>query len=954
MQIHPSRGSILGTVLICAALACGLLALFGPGTGQRRPATAAARRSVEEAIRSGFPSLAPALAPEARLSSDSRTVDGRPVVGWSAEPVLVPPPGLQAAEQAAWLARTQRQGMVGVKPFFPNNYTDPVVVEGGGVRVSLLALGAAHVTAQTDQGKVVYRDAYPQTDIIHAISPERSEEFMLLHTADAPRRFEYEISSGDSVAQVELENGGLRFTDGQGKGLRIEPPYVVDASGTRSSSAVRWELGSERADNKRSLTLLMDPAGLTYPLVIDPSWSTTGSMGAGRGYHSATLLPNGKVLVAGGVAYSGTLNLAELFDPITGTWSSTSNMLEVHYDHTATMLPSGKVLVVGGGTSGAELYDSATGGWSSAGSMSRARFFHTATLLNSGKVLVAGGFSGGVVDATAELYDPIAGTWSATINLTVARRFHTATLLGGSVSSKVLFAGGQSLAAGGDLSSAELYDPASGALGAFSATGSLTGGSTRYNHTATLLNTGLVLLAGGIGSNTFGSSELYTVGSGTFAATATLLSTRQNHSATIQPDGQVLVAGGTDAAGTTYRVTAEYFDPAGNAGAGQWNSAPSLAAARAFQSMTMLPNGTILVAGGQNGSSSYLTSSEIYNVASATATFDSTRNSGNTIINMVTSRSYQTSTLLPNGTVLIAGGENGGGALTNCELFDPVAKSWTATGNLGGGASWTREFHTATLLPNGKVLVTGGAGSDSNTPNTAELFNSGSWVGTGGMATNRQYHVATLLTNGTVLVTGGRDGSTYRTSTEVYDPTSETWPLGSNMATARAFHSATLLNSGKVLVAGGQNGNGSFVSSAEIYDPITTSWSTTGSLATVRANHTATLLPNGKVLVAGGSNNITNVAASAELYDPGTGLWSTAGSMATARAYHTATLLPTGKVLIAGGGTTSGGFNSAELYDPIGNSWSVTATLVTARRNHTATLLPNGRVLLAGGLDEVI
>ncbi len=208
---------------------------------------------------------------------------------------------------------------------------------------------------------------------------------------------------------------------------------------------------------------------LTSAELYDPAtgiWTYTGSLNTARADHTATLLPNGKVLVAGGYNGGPELSSAELYDPASGTWTHTGSLNTARREHTATLLPNGKVLVAGGLNSGssltsAELYNPANGSWTpTTRSLNDARFAHTATLLPNGKVLVAGGlngFPGGSILSSAELYDPATGTWTATGSLNTARVRHTAMLL---PNGKVLVAGGPDDS--GDLTSAELYDPMSG------------------------------------------------------------------------------------------------------------------------------------------------------------------------------------------------------------------------------------------------------------------------------------------------------------------------------------------------------------------------------------------------------------------------------------------------------------------------------------------------------------
>ena len=253
----------------------------------------------------------------------------------------------------------------------------------------------------------------------------------------------------------------------------------------------------------------------------------------------------------------------------------------------------------------------------------------------------------------------------------------------------------------------------------------------------------------------------------------------------------------------------------------------------------------------------------------------------------------------------------------SAELYDPATGGFTPAGTMG----IARAAHTATLLPNGKVLIAGG--------------------GTAGGS-------------GLPFFGQGIAGS------EVYDPATDSFSATGAMGTPRYAHTATLLPNGKVLIVGGfSTANlGTFTENvlltAELYDPATGAFTPTGSLGTARGGHTATLLANGKVLVVGGliSLNFAGVsfASTAELYDPATGAFTPTGNMTVDREEHTATLLPDGRVLIVGGTSASQGtLASAEIYDPATGSFTATDSMTTPRSTPTATLLPDGTGLVAGG-----
>lgn len=693
-------------------------------------------------------------------------------------------------------------------------------------------------------------------------------------------------------------------------------------------------------------------------------FSSTGSMATYRTAHTATLLADGRVLVSGGQdRHDVALASAELYDPETGTFEPTGSMATARYEHTATLLSDGRVLVAGGAASenvalaSAELYDPKTGSFELTGSMATVRHRHTAALMADGRLLIAGGTNSDGSSGSAELYDPRRGTFSATGSLLEARDNHTATLL---KDGRVLIAGGWNSHGGGAIGSAELYDPGTGV---FSRSGSMDG---RYLHTATLLLDGRVLISGGmegVAPPALTSAELYEPKTGLFNPTGSMASRRAVHTATLLRDGRVLVAGGNSST-SSWEASAEVFDPTTEG----FSLVGSMEKIRSSHTATLLAEGRVLLVGGS------AVSAELYDPALATPAANAsvvpttTIPSGRAYLgrfdptgSLQVAREWHRATLLADGRVLITGGDSAGVA---AEVYDPETGAFAPAGSM----NVARVGHASTLLSDGRVLVTGGGNA------TAEVYDpkTAKSTKTGSMKAARSGHTATLLPDGRVLIVGGYDNHDAPVATaEVYDPKTATFARTGSMSTARARHTATLMVDGRVLVAGGSNADSLALDSAEVFDPKTGHFSPAGTMTDKRSLHTATLLADGRVLVVGGfahpwSDPLLDElhigrqevlsTESAEVFDPKSGRFAAVGSMLSP-ALRVSTLLPDGRVLVLGGKD-----KIAEVFDPKTDTFSHAGTLTVTRgfseagenatewQGPTATLLPNGRVLVIGGV----
>ena len=365
----------------------------------------------------------------------------------------------------------------------------------------------------------------------------------------------------------------------------------------------------------------------------------------------------------------------------------------------------------------------------------------------------------------------------------------------------------------------------------------------------------------------------------------------------------------------------------GGVNSGTWSPTGSMSIGRFSFTATTLQNGKVLVAGGATDTEIATATAELYDPT--TGTFSATGSMHDARVGFSAIR-------LSNGKVLVEGGaSNTVAALASAELYDPATGTWTVTGNMNQG----RQQHSAVLLRNGNVLVGGGnigrtpcadvcvttiAGSETYDPST------GQWTTVGEMTIPRSFFTTTLLPNGRVLATGGRvhtgpDYFDYKAIAfaDLYAPTTGKWKPTGTMTISREDHSTVLLNNGQVLAIGGTtvDFNGVTVASTELYDPATGAWTATGSMLQGRERFTATLLQNGQLLVAGGDyydGVNAGFLTECELYDSAVGTWSVTASMSTPRYGARAVLLRDGRVLEAGGDTDFAGdpTPTVELYTP--------------------------------------
>lgn len=491
---------------------------------------------------------------------------------------------------------------------FPRDGREPIRLRGfGGVDVRVRAIGMFG-RGQIEQRAVVY-ERHDGASLWLA-GASSAEEWLYFEPGQAREVLAtWEVLDG----VVRQRGAGVEIVDGAGVvRMSVTSPRGYAASGREVDVAL--------TGSGHRLELRVTPTA--EALLIDPLWLPTGMMHDRRDYFTTTPLEDGKVLVAGGswsirlnsqgLTDSGVPTTAEVYDLETNAWSLTSPMVQPRSYHTATRLTDGRVLIAGGMSGDwspsnvafrdVEIYDPSTNAFTRVADMNAERRYHSATLLADGRVLVVGGTSDNNELSSAEIYDPESNAWAHAAPMPYVSLRHTASLLRNGT---VLVAGGGSFEM--FIRGAQLYDPTSNSWS--------DGGDyphIRSSAKAVVLGDGKVLLTGGFNGyvvmeGNLASAVSYDPLSNTWFETA-LVEGRYEHTATLLQTGRVLVTGGYDYnGGGHHQASAELYDPATST----WSATVSMAQPRGQHGAALLPNGEVLIAGGFDGSSS-LASAERY------------------------------------------------------------------------------------------------------------------------------------------------------------------------------------------------------------------------------------------------------------------------------------------------------------------------------------------------------
>lgn len=745
-------------------------------------------------------------------------------------------------------------------------------------------------------------------------------------------------------------------------------------------------------------------ASLAGRAVATPGpWQRAADMPVARAGATQTTLGDGRILVAGGLG-DVPLASAALFDPVAGSWTIAASMTTPRTAHAAASLPDGRVLVAGGTLHGspiatAEIYDPAANTWILTAPLNVARGSHQLTTLSDGTVLVTGGLSirqcpSDFADQRVERFDPATNRFTLIGTLVGTFANHSAVLLR---SGKVVLYGGrpwEETQGRYGPTSPEVFDPVTRR----STVGTFRPFSSGVGATMSLLPDGRLLVVGGCCAqlsmpNIDGSRDeeltadvaaIYDPTTDTWMPTRPMIVPRAWHSATTLDDGRILIAGGRSIHPGTYAAAirtesrveiTEIFDPE----TGVWSAAGRLLTPRDGHIAAAVPDGAIVAGGTGLGSNSILGTVERLHAGREYATDTAAYPPGSTLPtlgptapeprstgrwqsagDLWAARSRGGAVLLPSGQVFVSGGDEIGGA-SGSEIFDPAANTWRPAAPM----LTDRHDHTLTVLPDGRVMATGGTAGQYPT-DAVEVYDPSTdrWRSVAPMLRARSGHNTVALADGRIMVVGGNtrpNSWCYKltASAEFYDAERDRWTVAPAATMPRGHDQTVTLDDGRILFPGSY-----WSPVTEIFDPATNTWQLTRpSLQGMgRYGYTANLLPDGTVLVVGGccvgANGIPLAPFAPEIFDPKSASWRLAAPMREVRIDHVATSLPDGRILVAGGSSFKQVLNTedhdlpTEIYDPGTGSWADGPTGFRPRSRASALRLEGGRILVFGGIVE--
>lgn len=461
-------------------------------------------------------------------------------------------------------------------------------------------LGTPPVPVELIRGVAVYPRAVAGGDLLYKLTPTHVDEYVYFRDPPRMLRRQFEFDTGSAVWMLREAGDYVEAVGRDGVArLRLSAPLARASNGGRRRGTIHVR--------GNVLVVEIDLDGLVAPVLVDPDWTTTGTMTVARWGYAAWRRPDTLVMAAGGCALAAcpksftqalcgqVVPSVDIWSPYSGTWTTSLSMNTARFGYASSVLANGDFLVAGGCTSSAcvtttalaERWVQNAATWMPAGSLSNPRANSMAALLAGGDVLVAGGCDATSCTNIAQRYSPSANGWSTARAMPGTRGFATATTLS---DGRVLVTGGcEDPSCSTVLADALVFD---GVQDQWTAVGMM--GTPRGGHTATLLGDGTVLVAGGCAdgacASTLSTAELWT-GMG-FTSAPSMIASRHNHSANLLQNGEVLIAGGDSSGGVT--AGSEVYLPM----AKQWIQPANMLTKRAYHVAVDLTDGEVLVAGG--------------------------------------------------------------------------------------------------------------------------------------------------------------------------------------------------------------------------------------------------------------------------------------------------------------------------------------------------------------------